>query len=76
MTQDNDTGACCASGTCASGDCARSSGWPLLVFAAILAGVWAFTGNSGWLMLAGLTAAAGAIWWLAAKWANGKSGAC
>ena len=63
----------CASGACASGSCARSSGWPLMIVAAALAALWAATGNSGWLALAALSALSAALWWLAARWANGRA---
>lgn len=70
MTRETKAAACCASGACETGDCAKSSGLPLFLAAAALAALWGVTGNTGWLMLAGISAAAGAVWWLAAKWAN------
>ena len=68
--------ACCANGSCATGR--GASGWPLVAIAAVLALVWAVSGNTGWLMLAAISGAAGAAWLALTWWANraGMSGVC
>ncbi len=71
MSESKEQGVCPTGGSCATGTCARSSGMPLLAVAGLLVGLGLWTGESSWLWLAAMAAGSGALWWAAARWANG-----
>ena len=71
MSDAKEQGVCPAGGNCATGSCARSSGTPLLVVAIMLAGFGLWTGETSWLWLAAMAAGSAALWWAAARRANG-----
>lgn len=71
MSKAKELGACPTGGGCATGTCARSSGMPLLLMAALLAGFGLWTGETNWLWLAAMATGSAVLWWAAARWANG-----
>ena len=66
----------CDSGVCETGQCRRSSGLSLAIAALALVVLSWWTGEAGWLMLAGLVAMVAAGWWLATLWSRKQGDAC